>query len=339
MKEGKLGITGVVASALIASGLTAMTPATADMSLSELKIQYGSDLEALGEVQSIDTAKGFLVVAGQRIAISRQTKFLIDQKEVDLAKGFSAIRVGDDLAVTGELDAPATTINRLSESYVPGSTPVYVKGIVSAIDGLVGTAKIDTLTIDFTPAMSSPAFQKLAVGDIVEVTGVRPQSNGKLLVSDLVRATSIAGTSVVSPESIAGTSTVAPSSIAGTSVAKPSSIAGTSVVEANSIAGTSKVAPDSIAGTSVVKANSIAGTSKIAPDSIAGTSVVKANSIAGTSKVAPDSIAGTSVVKANSIAGTSKVAPDSIAGTSVMKPSSIAGTSGAQPGSIAGTSF
>jgi hypothetical protein len=350
MKEGKLGITGAVASAMIASSLTAMTPASADVSLSELKIQYGPDLEALGEVQSIDTAKGFVVVAGQRIAISRQTIFLIDQKPADLAKGFSAVRVGDELAVSGELDAPATTIDRLSDSYVPGSTPVYVKGKLSAIDSLVGTAKLDALTIDFTPAMSSPSFQKLDLGEIVEAAGVRPTSNGKLLVSDLARVTSIAGTSIVSPGSIAGTSTVAPSSIAGTSVAKPSSIAGTSKVAPDSIAGTSITKPSSIAGTSKVTPDSIAGTSLVKPSSIAGTSVVKASSIAGTSKVAPDSIAGTSVVKPSSIAGTSKVAPDSIAGTSIAKPSSIAGTSvvkprsiagtsGAQPGSIAGTSF
>ena len=122
MKEGKLGITAVVACALIASGLAAMTPASANVSLSELKIQYGADLEALGEVQSIDIAKGFVFVAGQRIAISRQTIFLIDHKTADLAIGFSAVKVGDELAVTGELDAPATTIDRLSESYVPGST-------------------------------------------------------------------------------------------------------------------------------------------------------------------------------------------------------------------------
>src|ERR1700735_570927 len=102
MKKRKLGITAVIAGALIASGLTATTPTRADVSLSELKTQYGPDLMVLGEVQSIDIAKGFVIVEGQRISISRQTIFLIDQTPVDLAKGFSAVRVGDELAVSGE---------------------------------------------------------------------------------------------------------------------------------------------------------------------------------------------------------------------------------------------
>src|ERR1700749_199942 len=102
MKERKLGITAAIAGVLIASGLGTSTSARADVSLSELKNQYGPELEALGEVQSIDISAGFVVVAGQRISISRQTMLLVDQTVVELAAGFSAIRVGDVLAVSGE---------------------------------------------------------------------------------------------------------------------------------------------------------------------------------------------------------------------------------------------
>ena len=245
MRERKLGTTAAIAGALVAAGLVTATPARAETSLSDLKKQYGPDLEALGEVQSIDTTAGFVVVAGQRIAISRQTALLIDQKVVELAKGFSIIKVGDVLAVSGDLDSPATTIRQLTDSYVAGSTPVYVRGRIVSLSRSVGYAKLDTLTIDFTPAMSSSGFPKLDLGVIIEAVGVQPESNGKLLASE------------VAPDSIAGTSLL------------PASIAGTSLQ--NSIAGTSHTAPASIAGTSLQ--NSIAGTSHTAPASIAGTSL------------------------------------------------------------------
>ena len=74
MKERKLGITAAGAGALIASR-SARSTSAADVSLSELKNQYGPDLEALGEVQSIDVTAGSVVVAGQRIAISRKPCF------------------------------------------------------------------------------------------------------------------------------------------------------------------------------------------------------------------------------------------------------------------------
>ena len=245
MKEGKLGITVAIPS-LVASGISAFTPARADVPLAELKNQYGPELEALGEVQSVDITAGSVVVAGQKILISRQTVFLVDQNVVELAKGFSAIRAGDLLAVSGDLGAPATTIRQLTDGYVAGSTPVYVRGRIAAVNKLVGYTKLDSLTIDFTPAMSSPSFPRLDPGEIIEATGVQPVANGKLLASDLAPS-SIAGTSLVKPGSIAGTSTVAPASIAGTSLVKPSSIAGTSLVKPSSIAGTSLVKPSSIA--------------------------------------------------------------------------------------------
>jgi hypothetical protein len=271
MKERKLGMTAAVAGALVVSGLGTWTLVRADVSLPELKNQYGPELEALGEVQSIDVTAGFVVVAGQRIAISRQTMLLVDQNVVELAKGLSAIKVGDLLAVSGDLGAPATTIRQLTDSYVAGSTPVYVRGRIVSINKSVGYAKLDALTVDFTPAMSSPGFPKFDLGEIIEATGVQPSTNGKLLASD------------VAPGSIAGTSLVKPASIAGTSKVEPASIAGTSLVKPASIAGTSKIEPASIAGTSLVKPGSIAGTSKVAPASIAGTSLVKPASIAGTS--------------------------------------------------------
>jgi len=270
MKENTLGITSTLARGiLLALGLSSVVPVSAGTSISEIKSQFGSDLLVLGQVEHVDSTKGIITVAGQHISISRQTAFLTgDVQAAHTANELQAIKPGELLAVFGAVGAPAVSIDRLDTAYVAGSTAIYVKGKISAVDTGVGVARIDELGVDFTPAMYDPELSSLAAGQIVEAVGIQASTSGKLLAEHL---------------SISGTSVVKPSSISGTSVVKPSSISGTSVVKADSISGTSVVKPSSISGTSVVKPSSISGTSVLKPNSISGTSVAKPGSISGTS--------------------------------------------------------
>jgi hypothetical protein len=265
MKESTLGITSALArGVLLALGLSSVVPVSAGTSISEIKSQFGSEILVLGQVQQVDSTRGILTVAGQHISISRQTAFLVGDVQIaNAAKELQAIKPGDLLAVFGAVGAPAISIDRLETAYVAGSTTIYVKGKISAVDTAVGVARIDELGVDFTPAMYDPELSSIAVGQIVEAVGIQPSTTGKLLAEHL--------------------------SISGTSVAKASSISGTSVVKADSISGTSAKA-GSISGTSA-KAGSISGTSAKA-GSISGTSA-KAGSISGTSAKA-GSISGTS---------------------------------------------
>ncbi|MGD0505182.1 MAG: hypothetical protein ABSD02_20815, partial [Steroidobacteraceae bacterium] len=280
MKEHMLGTTSSLARGiLLALGLSSVIPVSAGTSISEIKSQFGAELQVLGQVQQIDSTRGVIIVAGQHISISRQTAFLVSDVQVaNTANQLQSIKPGDLLAVSGPVGAPAVSIDRLDSAYVAGSTSIYVKGKISAVDSEVGVAKIGELGVDFTPAMYDPELSTLAVGQIVEAVGIQTSSTAKLLAEHL----SISGTSSVSPGSISGTSVVKADSISGTSVVKPSSISGTSVVKADSISGTSVVKADSISGTSVVKPSSISGTSVVKADSISGTSVVKPSSISGT---------------------------------------------------------
>jgi hypothetical protein len=270
MKGSSLGMTSALARGMLVTlGLASLVPAYAGTSISDIKSQYGAQLQVLGQVQQIDSTKGTIVVAGQHVSISRQTAFLVGNVEAaNPVDELLSIKPGDVLAVFGSLDSPAISIDRLTASYVSGSTAIYVRGKVSAIDKTVGAAKIDELGVDFTPAMYDPGLSSLAVGQIVEVVGIQTSATGKMLAQQM----SISGTSVLKPDSISGTSVLKPDSISGTSVLKPSSISGTSVLKPSSISGTSVLKPDSISGTSVLKPDSISGTSVLKPSSISGTS-------------------------------------------------------------------
>src|SRR5579862_5344182 len=127
MTRSKIGrVSAVVCVVAAVSGSLAGT-ATAAVTVAELKTLYGPNLEVLGDVQQIDLGKGVLTVAGQHIAISRETRFTHEGAAVEASGALRAIAVGDLLAVSGALGEPATNIDRASESYLPGATTTFVK--------------------------------------------------------------------------------------------------------------------------------------------------------------------------------------------------------------------
>src|ERR1700679_1643026 len=294
MKDRKLAITSaLVTGAITIFSCAAVSPVSADVTGEQLKNLYGSDLQVLGDVESIDLAHGVLVVAGQHVSIGQETAISYNGVPMsDKTLALQMIQPGDLVAATGPLDAPVQSVSRLKEAYVAGATTVFVRAKVASSQPSLGRATVDQLSVDLTPAMADAHFASVESGQVIEAVGTRPVAGGVLLAN------------TVSPSSIVGTSAAA-KSIVGTSAAR--SIVGTSLARPDSIVGTSAAAK-SIVGTSA--ARSIVGTSADAK-SIVGTSAAK--SIVGTSLARPDSIVGTSAA-AKSIVGTS--AARSIVGTS-----------------------
>src|SRR5450759_2958317 len=147
MKEITLRVTSVIICGTIAALSTfAVASAQPEGTAAELKRMYGQDLQVLGEVQRIYPSKGIVVVAGQHVVISNETAF--SEGQIPVAESASALRTiqrGDVLAISGPLDEPAVSISRLSAAYVPGSTTIFVKGKIAAIEKSTGVARIDEL--------------------------------------------------------------------------------------------------------------------------------------------------------------------------------------------------
>src|SRR5450631_3872031 len=111
-----------------------------------------ADLLAVGAIETIDLSSGFVLVAGQRVLVSRDTVLI--ENESAISSGAGALRLlhaGDFVAVNGLLERAAASISRLPESYVPGATSVFVRGRVSRVDDSNGVATVGGLKIDFTP--------------------------------------------------------------------------------------------------------------------------------------------------------------------------------------------
>ena len=108
MKGSSLGMTSALARGILVTlGLASQVPAYAGSSISDMKSQYGAQLQVLGQVQQIDSTKGTIVVAGQHVSISRQTAFLVGNVEAaNPVDELLSIKPGDVLAVFGSLDSP-----------------------------------------------------------------------------------------------------------------------------------------------------------------------------------------------------------------------------------------
>jgi hypothetical protein len=127
-----------------------------------------------GPVDSIDPINGVFMAMGQTVMASQGM--------------LSSMSVGDFVSVNGSVVSSgwlyADSVSVASDMYVPGATAVFVSGIPSAIDPVLGQAKLGELTIDYTAALSGGA---IPAGMSLTFRGIQPANRG-LLVSDSVRA-------------------------------------------------------------------------------------------------------------------------------------------------------
>ncbi|HEY5643745.1 MAG TPA: hypothetical protein VIS31_12805, partial [Woeseiaceae bacterium] len=133
----------------------------------------GGDAPAMvlaGPVDSIDRGNGVFESLGQFVMASQDM--------------LASLRVGDYVSVEGSIVSSgwlyADTLTVSGERYVPGSSEVFVTGMLSSIDLSSGTARMGRLTIDYTPSLSGGA---LPAGDLWAFQGIRPSTNG-VMVSD-----------------------------------------------------------------------------------------------------------------------------------------------------------
>ena len=175
-----------------------------------------------GPVESVDSAHQTVVILGQSVRLSAQTRLYFGS----LGDSKNAVRV--DQRIRRLLDAgrlvavwsidgtSAGTVLISGDRFVPGSTPVYLTGVVTVVDQLRGYAAVGNAQIDLTAALYQGSLD-LAVGDTVQVLGTQPAPAGVILASDyrVVRPSGIGGSST---SGIGGSSTsgIGGSSTSGT---------------------------------------------------------------------------------------------------------------------------
>lgn len=130
----------------------------------------GSSIVLAGPVDSIDRINGVFMSMGQVVMASQGM--------------LSRMQVGDYVSVAGSIISSgwlyADGINVSSQLYVPGSTQVFVAGILSSIDRMNGTAQMGGLTIDYTASLGRSNAPSQIFWSFL---GTRPGTTG-VMISD-----------------------------------------------------------------------------------------------------------------------------------------------------------
>jgi hypothetical protein len=133
-----------------------------------------SDLLALGPVDMVDPSKVRVQVMGQWIPLSQTPT----SQNIEGLVGH-VLAVYGSVAADGSLEV-ASVREQDSIDYVPGATHIYLKGSITALDSLHGTARIGSLSVSYTNALHSLAAEDLAIGAVVSFSGLRFSENNKL---------------------------------------------------------------------------------------------------------------------------------------------------------------
>jgi hypothetical protein len=100
-----------------------------------------------------------------------------------------SMQVGDYITVEGSVISSgwyyADAVAVSDQAYVPGSTEVFVAGLISSVNALNGTAQIGALTIDYT---SSLGGSDAPSGAMWSFHGIRPSQGGKMISNRTVGA-------------------------------------------------------------------------------------------------------------------------------------------------------
>jgi hypothetical protein len=170
---GVTGITQAGIQGITQGGVTGITQAGVS-GITQSGVEAFSAVVLAGPVDSIDPINGVFTAVGQTVMASQGM--------------LSGMTVGDFVSVNGSVVSSgwlyADSVSVSNDLYVPGATPVFVTGIPSEIDPVLGQARLGALTIDYTAAMSGGAIPSgLSLG----FSGIQPVNRG-LLVSDAVSA-------------------------------------------------------------------------------------------------------------------------------------------------------
>ena len=94
------------------------------------------------------------------------------------------LAVGQIVNVYGVLAADGTTSETEVEAtgtFASGTDSLFLKGVVTDSDPMLGRLEVGGATVDYTSQLSSNAFEAPAVGDVIAVSGSQPLIKGVVL--------------------------------------------------------------------------------------------------------------------------------------------------------------
>jgi hypothetical protein len=137
-----------------------------------------SNLLVLGPVDAVEPSKARVRVLGQWIPISGdEIQQNLDGLVWHVLAAYGSVAPDGSIEVT-------TVLEQNSTEFVAGATRLYLKGSISALDVLHGTARIGSLTVSYADALHTLVAEDLSVGAVVSFSGLQFAGNSKLFADN-----------------------------------------------------------------------------------------------------------------------------------------------------------
>ena len=154
----------------------------------DLNSIVGGDRAALGAIERVDAAARTVVILGQTVSITADTKFLIGTRfVVGSLAALRTLKVGDYVALKAQSlgkQAVAIQVTKLSSMYVSGASPTFVRGPISSVNAQTGVVLVGSLKLDVTSLLGSEFdLSTLTVGTTIQFAGIQPVGRGVMLVN------------------------------------------------------------------------------------------------------------------------------------------------------------
>ena len=139
----------------------------------------------IGPVEQVDVRSSTIVVLGQTYHVGPSTSVINEaagghSSLSSIAPGTFVVIDGAESAAGG---AKVQSIGILSQQNVPGATQLLVTGIVSSAAS-TGQVRIGKLTVDVNATLTDDS-QRVAVGDLIQVSGTQPNPSGLFLAQGI----------------------------------------------------------------------------------------------------------------------------------------------------------
>ena len=185
-RMAKLAMSGVaiaVSAALLgAVPQSAALAATPIQSAATFQSLANSDLLLSGPVDQV-IAKSFqLKLLGQTVILPATQHELATDGIIG-----RMIAVYGSIASNGSLKV--SQVSLLNSEYVPGSTPLFIKGLVTSIDHVNAVAKLGSISISYSGALHTLIADEIAIGKVVSFGGVEYAGSTKFFADNGVVAT------------------------------------------------------------------------------------------------------------------------------------------------------
>jgi len=129
----------------------------------------GRELLLSGPIEQLDQGTSTVTVLGQKFKAATEQ-----------------LTVGEVVNIYGQIandGAMTDTLVQGTEKFGTNGDAVFLKGVVTGSDPILGRAQIDGVSIDYTAELGNADFNTPTVGDVVAVAGTQPALKGTLVVS------------------------------------------------------------------------------------------------------------------------------------------------------------